>query len=128
VARNRILIADPNPAVRQTLLDLLQEDAETVSTVDNAEAVAGTATALSANIIVLGMNFKGATGFDIARRLRQAGCPAQIIIVSAHESSDLARAAVAVGASAYVFMSRLLDDLPAAVDTVCEGKTFEPAP
>lgn len=126
MARNRILIATPNPAVRQTLVDLLQEDAETITTVRDAEAIATTAATVSANVIVLGTDFKGATGFEIARRLRQADCPAKIIIVSLYESCDLARAALAVGASGYVFMSRLLDDLPAALDAVHEGRDFEP--
>jgi DNA-binding NarL/FixJ family response regulator len=125
VARNRILIADQNLAIRQTLVDLLQEDCEIVAAVDNEEAVFEAIEAVSPNIVLLGIDFKGTSAFKIARQLRQSNCTAKIIIVSLHESRDLVRAALAVGVSGYVFMSRLLDDLPAAIDAVCHGRLFE---
>ena len=126
MAWNRILIADENPAIRQTLIEMLYEDSEIVAAVDNEEAVEKALEALKPDVIVLGVRLKGTTGFDIARHLRQANCPAKIIIVSLHESTDLVRAAFAMGVSGYVFMSRMLDDLPAAVNAVCEGNLFEP--
>lgn len=126
MARNRILIADQNPAIRQTLVELVQETAEIVATADTAAAIYELLQAVSPNVILLGIGFKGTTGFEIARSLRAAQCPAKIIIISLDESKDLARAALAIGVSGYVFISRLLDDLPAAIDRVCEGKVFEP--
>jgi len=126
VTRNRILIADQNPAIRQTLIDLLQEDSEIVATVENGESIFHMIAAVSPNLVLLGIDFQGTSGFEITRRLRQSQCPAKIIIISLHESRDLARAALAIGASGYVFMSRLLEDLPAAIDAVREGQVFEP--
>ena len=128
VARNRVLIADPNPAIRQALIDLLQEDSEIVVTAADGQSALELAEAVRPNVILLGVAFEGTSGFEIARRLRQSKCPAKIIIVSMHESRDLVRAALAIGASGYVFISRLLDDLPAAINTVCEGGVFEPTP
>ena len=127
MARNRVLIADRNPAIRQALIDLLQENSEIVATVEDGESVFGAIDAVSPNVILLGLTFEGKSGFDIARRLRQSKCPAKIIIVSLHESRDLVRAALAIGASGYVFVSRLLDDLPAAIHTACAGGVFDPA-
>ena len=126
MARNRILIADQNPAIRQELIDLLQEGSEIVACVDTDELVLDAVNGIHPNVILLGVAFNGRTGFELARRLRQSNCPAKIIIISLHESRDLVRAALAVGASGYVFISRLLDDLPAAIAAVCEGRLFEP--
>ena len=126
MARNRILIADRSPAIRQTLVDLLQEASEIVAAVDTAADIYEALRAATPNVILLGIAFNGTSGFDIARRLRTEKCAAKIIIISLDESRDLARAAFAIGVSGYVFMSRLLDDLPAAIDAVCEGKVFEP--
>jgi len=126
VARNRILIADQNPAVRQELIGLLQEDSEIVAAVDDGESVLDAVNGIHPNIILLGVAFEGTTGFELARRLRQSDCPAKIIIISLHESRDMVRVALSVGASRYVFISRLLDDLPAAIRTVCQGRIFEP--
>lgn len=128
MARNRVLIADPNPAIRQALIDLLQEKSEIVATVADGESVIGVVEAVCPTLILLGVTFDGTSGFEIAQRLRQSKCPAKIIIVSMHQSRDLVRAALAIGASGYVFTSRLLDDLPAAIDTVCEGGVFDPLP
>jgi CheY-like chemotaxis protein len=128
VARNRVLIAHPNPAIRQALIDLLQETSEFVATPGDEESVAGLVEAVNPNLILLGVTFGGMSGFEIARRLRQSKCPAKIIIISMHESPDLVRGALGVGASGYVFVSRLLDDLPTAIETVCAGGVFEPGP
>lgn len=127
MACNRILIADQSPAIRQTLIDLLQEDSEIVAAVDDEEGVEEALQALNPNVILLGTRLKETTGFEMARRLRRKNCPAKIIIVSLHESTDLVRAAMAIGVSGYVFISRLLDDLPAAINAVREGKIFQPA-
>jgi DNA-binding NarL/FixJ family response regulator len=128
VARNRLLIADPSSAIRQALIDLVQENSEIVATAADGECVLGLVETISPNLILLGITFDGMSGFEIARRLRQSRCPAKIIIVSMHESRDLVRAAFSIGASGYVFMSRLLDDLPVAIETVCGGGVFEPTP
>jgi DNA-binding NarL/FixJ family response regulator len=127
VARHRILIAEQSAAIRQALIELLQGASEIVATVDNGQAALNVAPAVDLSLILLGLDLKGTSGFDVARQLRQSHCPAKIIIISLHESRDLVRAALATGASGYVFISRLLDDLPAAIDTVHQGKFFEPA-
>jgi DNA-binding NarL/FixJ family response regulator len=127
VARVRFLIADQNPAIRQTLVDLLQEDSHLIETVDDCESIFRVLPAVAPDVILLGVSFDEASGFDIARRLRQSGCTAKVIIISLHESRDLVRAALATGASGYVFISRLLEDLPAAIDAVSEGHIFTPS-
>ncbi len=126
VARVRLLVADQNPEIRQTLIDLLQESCEIVATVEQGGAIFDVLDAASPDVILLGVAFTETSGFEIARRLRQSGCKAKVIIVSLHESSDLVRAALATGASGYVFISRLLDDLPAAIDAVRGGQIFTP--
>lgn len=127
MALARILIADQNAATRQMLVDILQENCEIVATVSDAGSVARLVGAVAPDVILLGLAFGETTGFQVARQLRQSNSNEKIIVVSIHESPDLARAALSVGASGYVFMSRVLDDLPAAIDAVREGKIFDPA-
>jgi len=104
----------------------VRDEYDIVAEIADGKSVCGKVTEVTPNIILLGVSFVGMTGFEIARRLRQSQCPAKIIVVSLHESRDLVRAAFAIGASGYVFMSRLLDDLPAAIDAVAHGQVFEP--
>ena len=105
---------------------MLQQDSEIVAAVDNGEAVLEVLGAVSPNLIVPGVELNGPAGFEIARRLHQSKYPAKLIIISLHESRDPVRGALAVGASGYVFLCRLLDDLPAAIDVVIRGEIFEP--
>ncbi len=104
----------------------MQENYDIVSVVADGRSAIESVEAARPNVVVLGVSLGDASGFEIARRLRDTECQPKIILVSLHESRDLVRAAFAVGASGYVFTSRLLDDLPAAVEKVCRGEVFEP--
>ena len=127
VTRPRLFIADQNPGIRQTLADLLQESCDLVGMGANGRSLPAEVDTTTPDVILLGVALEGTTGFEVARHLRQSSCQAKIIIVSLHESRDLVRAALAMGISGYVFMSRVLEDLPAAIEAVCRGETFEPA-
>jgi len=127
VARTQILIAVENPALRQTLLELLQEYYDVVSIVGGEKSVLNEVEVVRPDVVLLGVAFYGISGFEIARRLRQFKSPAKIILLSLHESREMVRAAIGVGVSGYVFLSRLLEDLPAAIKAVSHGQIFEPA-
>ena len=126
VPRVQLLIAVENPAIQQTLLELVQEHYDVVAIVGEGKSVLKEVEAARPDVVLLGVAFHGVSGFEIARRLRQSKSPARIILLSLHESQDMVRAAIAVGVSGYVFLSRLLDDLPAAIDAVSHGQVFEP--
>ena len=126
MARVRLLIADSNPSIRQLIIDLMQESCDIVSVVASGKCAMEAAHAAQANVVVLGVSLEDASGFEIARQLRRTQYPPKIVLLSLHESRDLVRAAFAVGASGYVFTSRLLEDLPAAIEKVARGEVFEP--
>ncbi len=104
----------------------MQEHYDVVAIVGEGKSVLKEVEAARPDVVLLGVAFRGVSGFEIARRLRQSKSPARIILLSLHESQDMVRAAIAVGISGYVFLSRLLDDLPAAIDAVSHGQVFEP--
>lgn len=124
--RIQLLIAVDKPAIQQTLLELLHEHYDVVAIVGEGKSVLKEVEATHPDVVLLGVAFHGVSGFEIARRLRQSKSSARIILLSLHESRDMVRAAIAVGISGYVFLSRLLDDLPAAIDAVSQGQIFEP--
>lgn len=127
VGRLRLLIADKNPAMRRTLAELVHEDCDIVAEVGDGASVLQQIESVQPNVVLLGVSFDGTSGFEIARRLLLSKNKVKIIFISFHESRDLVQAALARGASGFVFMSRLLDDLPAAIEAVKSGRIFEPA-
>jgi DNA-binding NarL/FixJ family response regulator len=60
----------------------------------------------------------------VTRRLKNAGCPAKVIFLTLHEDMDFVSAAFGLGASGYVFKSRLSTDLETAMSTVLSGGHF----
>ena len=124
--RVQLLLAVENPAIRKTLLELVQEHYDVVAIVGEGKSVLKEVEVARPDVVLLGVAFHGVSGFEIARRLRQSKSPARIVLLSLDESRDMVRAALAVGIAGYVFLSRLLDDLPAAIDAVSQGKIFEP--
>lgn len=104
----------------------MQEHCNVVGIVGEGKSVLQEVEAAQPDVILLGVAFYGASGFQIARSLRQSQSGVRIILLSLHESQDMVRAAIAVGASGYVFVSRMLEDLPAAISAASQGQIFEP--
>ena len=73
------------------------------------------------DLIILDISLGDMTGFEVARRLKKSGNTAKIIFLTVHEDIDFVRAAFDLGASGYVFKSRISSDLITAIDTVLCG-------
>jgi len=82
------------------------------------------AAALLPDLIILDISLGDMSGFEVARRLKRAGCPAKIIFLSLHEDMDFVGAAFGLGASGFVFKSRLTTDLETAIAAVLSGGHF----
>lgn len=119
-----ILLVDDNRALLELLVGILQENFEIVGALSNGAAVLEQAAALHPDLIVLDISLGDISGFEVARRLQKAGCPAKIIFLSLHEDMDFVGAAFGLGASGFVFKSRLTTDLENAIAAVLRGGQF----
>lgn len=124
VALPSLLLADDNPALLETLVDLLEPTYKVAAALNSGRSVLEKFGALNPDLIVLDISLGDMTGFDVARRLREAGCPAKIIFLSVHEDVDFVNAAFDLGASGYVFKSHITTDLARAIDIVVNGGQF----
>src|SRR5947209_12328834 len=120
----RILMADDNPGFLRMIRSLLEKQFITAAALENGEAVLREAPELNPDIILLDISMGALDGLEVARRLCDMGCQAKIIMLSVHESIDFIRAALAAGATAYVFKSRVNSDLIPAIGASCMGKLF----
>jgi DNA-binding NarL/FixJ family response regulator len=124
VALPSLVVADDNPALLETLVDMLEPTYKVAAALPNGVSVLEKFGALGPDLIILDVSLGDMTGFEVARRLREAGCPAKIIFLSVHEDIDFVNAAFDLGASGYVFKSRITTDLTKAIDTVFKGGEF----
>ncbi len=123
----RIVIADDSPAVLENVVDMLREDFVIAAALPNGASVISQARGLDPDVVVLDISLGDMTGFDVARRLREMKCHARIVFLTVHESGDFVRAAVALGATGYVFKSRASSDLINAIYAASRGEMFLPS-
>jgi DNA-binding NarL/FixJ family response regulator len=124
VAHPSLLLADDNRALLETLIEMLEPAYRVAAALCTGASVLEKVAALHPDLVILDISLGDLTGFEVARRLKDTGCPAKIIFLSVHEDIDFVNAAFELGASGYVFKSRITADLTKAIDTVFNGGQF----
>jgi DNA-binding NarL/FixJ family response regulator len=124
VASPALLLADDNPALLTTLVEMLQTEYKVVAALPNGKSVLDQIARFSPDLVILDISLGDLTGFEVARRLKDRACPSKIIFLTVHEDVDFVSAAFDLGASGYVFKSRVTEDLIRAIDVVFSGGRF----
>jgi DNA-binding NarL/FixJ family response regulator len=122
----RVLIADDNPEIISVIRETLRATFDVVGSFADGESVLLKAPLLHPDVIVLDISIPDMNGFEILRRLKQMECPASVVFLTVHEGEDFVRAALELGALGYVFKSKLVTDLPRAIEEVSAGNAFIP--
>ena len=107
---------------------LVGEQHRIVGTVTNGLDLLEAAAQLDPDLIVLDITMPGLDGFEVARRLKQAGCRSRMVFLTMHEDAGYAHEAIALGADAYVVKSRIASDLMPAIAFALDGRKFISAP
>ncbi len=119
-----LLLVDDNPALLELLVEMLQPCYRIAGMLSHGAVVAEQAAILVPDLIILDLSLGDVSGFEVARRLKKTGSPAKIIFLSLHQDMDFVGAAFGLGASGYVFKSRLSTDLENAIEVVLSGGHF----
>ena len=101
-----LLLADDNPAVLATLVEMLKLEYRIVASLFNGVSVLDRIDLLCPDILMLDLCLGDLSGFDVARRLRDRHSPAKIIFLSMYEDIEFVTAGFDAGAFGYVFKSR----------------------
>ena len=123
----RLVLADDNPEVLETLADMLQPDYVVAGALSNGTSVLQQVDELKPDVIILDISLPDMTGFDVVRQLKKRGCSAKVIFLTVHENIDFVRAAFELDAAGYVFKSRISSDLVEAINTISNGGRFSSA-
>jgi DNA-binding NarL/FixJ family response regulator len=122
----RILIADDHEMIRAGLRNVLEGRADwTVcgEAANGREAVAR-ALALKPDVVVLDFAMPELNGLEVIRQIRTALPHTEVLILTMHESEQLARAALAAGARGFVLKSDAGQTIAAAVEQLSQHRPF----
>jgi DNA-binding NarL/FixJ family response regulator len=120
----RVLMADDHAATLAQAARLIGEQHEVIGTVSDGLALLSAAARLDPDLIVLDISMPGVDGLEAARRLKAAGCRSRMVFLTVHEDADYARAALSLGADAYVVKSRVASDLMLAISEAMASHQF----
>ena len=120
----RVVIADDHQVVREGLQMILAEsDGEIVvvgEASDGDEAVR-LATEVQPDVVLMDLSMPRVDGLEATRRLREAGVPARVLILTSFADGEGVRDAVRAGVTGYLMKDVLKTELLTAIRLAADG-------
>lgn len=120
----RVLIVDDHPVVRQGVRNVLayHADIHVVGEAENAASLFRDLDSISPDLILLDLRMPGASGIEIARRLKHQYDWIKIIILTTYDDEESLAGAITAGAEGYLLKSASPSLLADAIRRVAEGE------
>jgi CheY-like chemotaxis protein len=122
--RPRLLVADDHPAFLKKLVLLLTTNFDVVATAADGNAALALIRRCVPDLAVLDLDMPGLNGIEVTRELAKSSKDPPVLICSVTTDTDVVEAARQAGALAYVFKTRIEQDLILAVKSVLQRKPF----
>ncbi|MDQ3701627.1 MAG: response regulator transcription factor [Chloroflexota bacterium] len=119
----RVLIVDDHAIVREGLRTLLSDEPglEVIGeAADGSQAVAA-ASAHQPDVILMDLLMPEVDGIEATRRVRQAGLPSQVIVLTSFADDQRVRDALQAGAIGYLIKDVLRPELVQAIRAAAQG-------
>jgi DNA-binding response OmpR family regulator len=113
--RDRILVCDDDPRMRETIVEALAAEAFDVDTADRAVDAIQRIMRTSYRALILDLKLPGLGGLDAIAVVKRFDGSLPIIVMTGHASYDVEQAARAAGIFYYLVKPFGLDELVAAV-------------
>jgi len=122
----RVLLVEDHRMVREALCEVLNKvpDIEIVGEAGDAREALKQAVDLDPDVVVLDIRLPDVNGIEVAARLRDAGCRAKFVALSAFADKRFVTAMLRSGASAYVTKSAAGTELVQAIRAVAAGHGY----
>lgn len=116
----RLLVADDHAVVRAGMKALLEDEAgwEVVAVADNGREAVERAQELSPDVAILDVTMPELNGLEAARQIRKTCPKTEVLILTVHETEQVAQEVLNTGAKGYILKSDAGKELVAAVQNV----------
>ena len=120
----RIVVADDHELVRRGIRDLLleQPDWKVVGEAVGGRKAIEMVKKLKPDIAIVDITMPDMDGLEVTRRIRDAARETQVLILTIHESDQMVRRVLEMGARGYVLKSDMAAHLVQAVRDLANGK------
>ncbi|MEM7405812.1 MAG: response regulator [Pseudomonadota bacterium] len=98
----RVLVADDDEGMRETLAEILTEEGHEVATASDAEEALALCRVNRFDVVLLDQRMPGRSGFEVLDDLRESSPATRIIMMSAYAVDELKRNALTRGVMAFV--------------------------
>jgi len=120
----RVLVADDYAPILNLVQHVLAPRFEIVGLVADGKSLLNAARRLQPDIIVTDISMPLRSGLEAADELAKSAYPPKLIFLAMNDEPYVVDKALSLGASGYVFKSRLMSDLEQAIDTAMRGEVF----
>lgn len=119
----RVLLADDQALVRTGFRMILENsgDMEVVGEAEDGAQAAALAAELLPDVVLMDIRMPETDGVEATRRLRAAGNPARVLILTTFDLDEYVYAALRAGASGFLLKDTLAADLLSAIRSVARG-------
>ena len=119
----RILLADDNPAIRDSLRTLLSRQADWTicGEAENGKMAVEMAERLAPDLVILDLSMPAINGLDAARRIKKTSPDIQIVLFTMHEFPQLQEEAQKAGVNELVAKSAHPSRLLSAMHAILDG-------
>lgn len=126
MAKKRILVADDHEVVRKGIRTLLEThpEWEICGEAATGQEAVTKAARLKPDIVLLDITMPETTGLEAIPEILKAQPKARILILTMHDSGQMASRALAAGASGLVLKSDAARDLIRALEAIGKNKAF----
>jgi DNA-binding NarL/FixJ family response regulator len=122
----RVLIVDDHAFIRRGVQNILQAVPEWqfCGEADNGNEAIRLADELRPEVVIMDVSMPGLNGVEAARQIRQRHPLIKILLLTLHESSELATTAFRAGVNGYLLKSDAEQELIRALSVVCTEGTY----
>ncbi|MGA9356423.1 MAG: response regulator transcription factor [Terriglobales bacterium] len=126
VAKQRILVVDDHPIVRQGLALLINREADLVVCGEAEEATGAIHVLASSHpdVLILDISLNGPDGLDLLKTIRTTHPALPVLILSMHDESIYAERALRAGANGYIMKQEATEKVLVAVRRILSGEIY----
>lgn len=118
----RVLLADDHPFIRAGVEAVLRASRyQVLATAASGSEALAALDAATPDVCLLDVRMPGLTGVEVLERMRGAGNPCPVVLLTAELDDDVLLAAVRAGVEGIVLKDRAGDELVACLDAVAGG-------